>query len=102
MTQSLTPTFLQGSAGLKSLDLRGSDGRLEVLIAPGAFDLSKATVAGGSTPPGSITLRLIPLSGRFLGLLPPLGTYPVQLLDSQGKAPNGSRPRRPLTFLYHD
>ena len=101
MTQSLAPTFLQGSAGLKSLDLRGSDGRLEVLIAPGAFDLSKATVAGGSAPQGSITLRLSQLSGHFVGMLSQLGTYQVQLLDSQGKVLNGIQLRSPITFIYH-
>src|SRR6266566_1238253 len=101
MTQPLAPTFLQGSAGLKSLDLRGSDGRLEVLIAPGAFDLSKATVAGGSAPKGSITLRLSQLSGHFVGMLSQLGTYQVQLLDSQGKVISGIRLRSPITFIYH-
>jgi len=39
ITQALSPAFLSGSAGASAFDLKGSDGRLEVLVPPGALDV---------------------------------------------------------------
>ena len=50
INQPLTASFLAGSPGEQPLDLKGSDGRLEVQVQPGSLDLSHATVAGGAAP----------------------------------------------------
>ena len=98
---SLSSAFLTAGSTGTSLDLRGSDGRLEVLVSPGAFDLSHATVAGGTPPNGSITLHLTQIAGHFIGFLHQLGTYQMQLVDSQGHVIDGIKLRTPITFVYH-
>ncbi|MHB8598226.1 MAG: hypothetical protein ACYDER_15595 [Ktedonobacteraceae bacterium] len=47
LTATLSPSFLSGVPGATSLDLTSSDGRLEVQLAPGAFDLSHASISTG-------------------------------------------------------
>lgn len=101
LVQPLATSFLQGSAGIKPLASIGSDGRLEVQIQPGAFDLSRATVVSGGSPVGSLTLRLTQIFGHFTGFLNILGSYQIQLVDSQGNIIDGIRLRTPITFIYH-
>ena len=76
-SQPLTAAFLAGSAGTTALDLNGSDGRLEVQIPPGALDLSHATVSGGGSPSGALTLQMSQISGHSVGQVNRLGSYPL-------------------------
>ncbi len=92
--------FTAGSSGTP-VDLKGSDSRLEVLIAPGSFDLSHATVSTGGAPQGTLTLRLTQLTGHFVGMFVQFGTYQLQLIDAQGHVVNGIQLRTPITFVYH-
>ncbi|GAC1568415.1 MAG: hypothetical protein NVS3B14_17570 [Ktedonobacteraceae bacterium] len=107
ITQVLTATFLAGgspaSPGTPTspLDLRGSDGRLEVRIAPGTFDVSQATRADGAQPVAPLSLQLSQLRGYFAGQSTSLGSYQLQLLDSQGQALSGVHLRQPITIIYH-
>ena len=56
ISQPLTSAFLAGSAGASPLDLKGSDGRMEVQLQPGSLDLSHASIASGNAPVGTLTL----------------------------------------------
>lgn len=47
LTTTLSSAFLSKAPGATSVDLKSSDGRLEVQLPPGSFDLSHATVATG-------------------------------------------------------
>ncbi len=101
INQPLSASFLAGSPGEQPLDLKGSDGRLEVQLQPGSLDLSQATVTGGAAPAGGLSLQLSQLHGHFEGMLNLLGYYQVQVVDSQGQVVNGITVHTPLTFLYH-
>ena len=57
LTVTLSPTFLSNGPGAKTVDLTSSDGRLEVQLAPGTFDLSYATVASSTTTGNKKTTR---------------------------------------------
>ncbi|MGH2496411.1 MAG: RHS repeat-associated core domain-containing protein [Ktedonobacteraceae bacterium] len=98
---SLDTAYQTAGSSAKSLDLSGSDGRLEIVIQPGTFDLTKATTASGVAPQGSLTLHFTQVSGHFVGWLDELGTYQLQLLDSHGNVVNGILLRTPITFIYH-
>lgn len=99
LNQSLTSAFLAGSAS--ALDLKGSDGRLEIQLQPGSLDLSHATVAGGASPTGSFTLQVTQVHGHYEGLLNQLGYYQAQIVDSQGQVVSGITLRSPVTIIYH-
>ncbi len=60
ITQALSTSFLQGGTtnSARPLDLLGSDGRLEVQVQPGSFDISKATVGAGASPSGTLSLQV--------------------------------------------
>ena len=97
----LDAAYQTAGATAKPLDLLGSDSRMEVIIQPGALDLTRATTAKGTAPQGSLTLHLSQISGHFVGWLDELGTYQFQLLDSQGNVVNGIQLRTPVAFIYH-
>lgn len=101
LSQVLDTSFLAGSVGASPLDLVGSDGRLEVQLQPGSLDLSHATIAGGSAPSGSLTFQLSQNFGHFEGMFNLLGSYQVQVVDSQGQVVNGIQMHAPVTFVYH-
>src|SRR6266849_3809647 len=54
-SQPLSASFLAGSSGTASLDLKGSDGRLEVQLPAGSLDLLHATVSSGGSPTDTLT-----------------------------------------------
>src|SRR5579859_2998365 len=101
ISMPLDTAYQTAGASAKPLDLPGSDGRMEVVIQPGTFDLTKATTASGVAPQGNLTLRFSQVSGHFVGWLNELGTYQLQLTDSQGNVVNGILLRTPVTFIYH-
>jgi RHS repeat-associated protein len=123
ISQPLTAAFLAASNGVQPLDLRGSDQRLEVVIPPGAFDLTHATLPDGkpfiSTPattctatplhrcsstsqaqPTPLTFSITEIHGHFAATMNMLGEYQVQLL-AVGQPLSGVLLRQPLTFVYH-
>jgi hypothetical protein len=101
LNQSLSSAFLTGSAGVSAFDLKGSDGRLEVQLQPGSLDLTQAKIAGGKAPNGALTLQVTQISGHFEAILNQLGTYQLQVVDSQGHVVNGVKLRTPVTIIYH-
>ena len=101
ISQSLDTAFLIGSSGTQSLDLVGSDGRLEVQVAPGSLDLSHSVVAGGAAPVGTLTLQISEVSGHFVGASNLLGTYQAQIVDSKGQALSGIHLLASVTIIYH-
>lgn len=101
ISQALDAAFLTASAGAKAIDVLGSDGRLEVQLARGSLDLSHATVAGGVSPTGTLTLQISEMSGHFIGASNLLGTYQVQVVDSKGWPVSGIQLHTPVTFTYH-
>ena len=103
ITQALSVAFLQGgpASSASPLDLVGSDGRLEVQVQPGSFDVSKATVGTGVAPSGTLSLLVTQLQGSFVGQSVSLGFYQAQLIDSTGQALSGVQVRTPITLVYH-
>lgn len=106
LTASLDPSFLATSgvvsqASAAPLDLKGSDGRLEVLIPRGSLDLSHASILGTRSPSGTLTLTITQLHGLVIGQSITLGQYRFQVLDSQGHEVSGIRLTHPATFLFH-
>ena len=68
LTAPLSSAFLAGSPGAMPLDLKGSDGRLDVRLQPGSLDLSHATVPGGSSPAGPLSVHLTQVFGHYVSL----------------------------------
>jgi len=101
ISQALDASFLAGSTGASPLDLAGSDGRLEVHLQPGSLDLSHASGAAGSALSGALTFQLSQNFGHFEGMFNLLGSYQVQVVDSQGQVINGIQMHAPATFVYH-
>lgn len=101
ITQALSSSLLSGSTSSTPVDLLGSDGRLQVQIPPGTFDVSQATVPGGAAPSGALSLRVTQLHGHSIGEMNALGSYQVQVVDSQGQALSGIRLTHPITLRYH-
>lgn len=101
LTQALSSSFLGGSPSGTPLDLVGSDGRLELQIQPGSLDVTHATVTGGASPNGTLTLQVTQLQGHSIGEMNMLGSYQMQVVDSQGQAVTGIKLTRPITIVYH-
>ncbi len=101
INQSLITSFLAGSAGVKELDLVGSDGRLEVKIPPGSLDLSRATLTSGAAATGAMMLQVSQIHGHAIGLFNILSEYQLQIVNGQGQAVTGIQLRVPFTFIYH-
>lgn len=101
ISQGLDTAFLVEGSGTHTLDLVGSDGRLEVQVAPGSLDLSHAVVAGGAAPSGTLTLQVSEVAGHFVGASNLLGTYQMQIIDSKGQALSGMHVLAPVTIIYH-
>ncbi len=96
-THGSTASGLRGNP----LHVRGSDGRLEVTIAPGSLDLSHATVTSGATPVGPFTVRVSQLHGHLIGSSSILGSYQIQILDHLGRVVHGVQLLQPATIVYH-
>ncbi len=105
MSQVLTSTWTSASmlqaAGVQPLDFVGSDGRFEVQVAPGTFDLSQAQNSQGQAPSGTLTLQISQVHGHAVGLMNLLGTYQIQILDAQNHPLTYIHLRLPLTVIYH-
>jgi hypothetical protein len=102
LTQALSTSYFRGgSANASLLDLVGSDGRLEVQLQPATFDISHATVPGGTKPSGALSLRITELQGYYVGQSVSLGSYQLQLVDRQGRMLSGVQVLQPMTLLYH-
>src|SRR5579885_2177798 len=97
----LSAAFLAGGPGTSPLDLRGSDGRLELVLQPGSLDLSHARIPGSKAPQGALTLQLGQVHGHFEGMLNLLGSYTAQIVDSKGHVVSGITLSTPATLLYH-
>jgi len=97
----LSSTFTTRGATGQPLDVKGSDGRLEVQLQPGSLDLSHASISGGGSPTGSLTLQIIQIHGYVLGQMNELGAYSLQVVDSTGHPVHGIILRTPAIFLYH-
>lgn len=97
----LSSTFTTRGATGQPLDVKGSDGRLEVQLQPGSLDLSHASISGGGSPTGSLTLQIIQIHGYVLGQMNEPGAYSLQVVDSTGHPVHGIILRTPAIFLYH-
>lgn len=83
------------------LDLKGSDGRLELLIPRGSLDFSHVTTDAKSAPTGPFSFKITQVHGHLIGTSSVLGTYRFQVTDSQGHVVHGVRLSQPATVLYH-
>ena len=102
ITQVLSTASLAGSPTSGApLDLKSSDGRFEVQLAPGSVDLSQATVAPGLSPSGTLTLQISQVAGHFAEQMNLMGTYQFQVVDASNRPISGIRLSTPLTLLYH-
>lgn len=104
MKQSSQAATVQGTAiptGTTPLIAKGDDGRLEVQVPRGSLDFAHAVLADGSSPVGQLFLRIHQLSGHFLETESILGTYQIQVVDSQGHVVQGVQVLHPITVIYH-
>lgn len=101
LTAPLSSAFLAGSPGATGLDLKGSDGRLDVQLQPGSLDLSHATVPGGGAPVGALSVHLTQIHGHYVSLTNVLGRYQLQLVDNLSHVISGITLRAPVTISYH-
>ncbi len=102
ISQALSTGSLLGSPTTGApLDLKSSDGRFEVQLAPGSVDLSQASVAPGLAPSGALTLQISQVAGHFAEQMNLLGTYQLQVSDASGRVISGIRLHTPLTVIYH-
>ena len=101
LTSTQTAAAMVGASSAQPLDLTGSDGRLEVRVPPGIFDLTHALTAQGVAPSGSLTLRISQIHGHAISSFNLLGSYQVQVLDSTGQPLSKVALRVPLTLIYH-
>lgn len=107
------------------MDLKSSDGRIEIQLAPDTFNLSHATVVVSKTSgtskakqpvtsskttsasstitpfTGALTLTFSEQHGYFVGENVSLGSYQFQFTDSQNRPVSGLALRQPITILYH-
>ena len=106
VSQALSTAFLNAPAGSTSVapvHLVGTDTqatRFEVIVPPGALNLSKATAAGAA-PQGALTLTLTEWHGHFAASTRMLAAFQVQLTDAQHHVLQGVQLNRPITFVYH-
>src|SRR5579883_2927439 len=95
---------VQGAAiptGTTPLVAKGSDGRLEVQVPRGSLDFAHAALADGSAPVGQLILQVHQIAGHFIEADSILGTYQLQIVDSQGHIVQGVQVLHPLTIIYH-
>ncbi|GCE11998.1 hypothetical protein KTT_18570 [Tengunoibacter tsumagoiensis] len=89
------------TAGINPLTVKGSDGRLEVELPRGAVDVAQAKISDGTTPSGNLMFQINQQSGHSFGNRSLLGTYQIQVVDSQGHALKGVHLKYPVTIRYH-
>jgi RHS repeat-associated protein len=97
-TSTATPTTTTSSA---PVDLKGSDGRFELLLPAGDLDASQTTLDGKPLPVGPLTVKITQLHGHLVGPSVELGAYQFQILDSKGNIISGVHLKQPATILYH-
>jgi hypothetical protein len=73
----------------------------DVELQPGSLDLSHATVPGGGSPVGPLSVHLIQLYGHYVSLTTVLGRYQLQVVDSLGHVVTGITLHAPVTISYH-
>ncbi len=103
-TKSSLPATVQGAAipaGATPLVTTGNDGRLEVQVPRGALDFAHAALADGSAPVGQLLLQIHQISGHYIEADSILGTYQLQVVDSQGHVVQGVQLMHPVTIVYH-
>ncbi|HEU5379910.1 MAG TPA: hypothetical protein VFV38_31190 [Ktedonobacteraceae bacterium] len=88
-------------AGNTPLIFKGSDSRLEIDLPRGSLDFSHATLADGGTPVGQFFLQIHQISGHYIAADSILGTYQIQIIDSQGRVVQGIVLTHPVTIVYH-
>lgn len=96
---TVTGTAIPGGSG--TFQIKGSDGRLEVDLARSSLDFSQATLADGSAPVGQLLLQLHQITGHYQEESSILGSYQIQVVDSQGHEVQGAVLTQPLTVVYH-
>lgn len=105
VTPTITPTVSTTPSSGTPMDLKGSDGRLEVLVPSTSIDTTQATIsprgAAKVAPTGSLTLKITQLHGHSTGTSNMLGAYQVQVVDGQGHVVHGLSMHQPLTLRYH-
>jgi len=85
----------------KPLDLMGSDGRLEVLLPHDSLDFSHAVLTNGTAPSSGLTLQITQRYGHYSGERNILGSYQIQVVDSQAQVVHNVLLRQPVTIRYH-
>ncbi len=101
---SLDPGITGSAGSTPSLHVVGNDStgvRLEVLIPPGAIDVSQATTTKGTAPELPLTIHVSQLSGHVVGMNTSLGTFQIQITDAQGATVSGITLRSPANFILH-
>ncbi len=104
MKQSSLAPKVQGTAipaGTTPFAIKGSDGRLEVDVPRGSLDFAHATLADGSALIGQLVLQIHQISGHYIESESILGTYQIQIVDSQGNVVQGVTVLHPITISYH-
>ncbi len=92
------------ASGGATLDVKSSDGRLEVQIQASSLDLSQAVVPAGkgtTAASGTLSLHITQLHGHYVGQINLLGAYQVEVRDAQQRVVSGVKLLKPVTFLYH-
>lgn len=101
LSATQTSAKLLGAPASKPLDLLSSDGRFEVQIPAGAFDVQTARTSQDKVPVGALSLHISQVQGHAEGLFNTLGTYQIQVFDSQKAVLKKLVLRAPLTVIYH-
>lgn len=104
MAQTKLAAKIKGTAipsGTTPYHIKGNDGRLEVVVPRGSLDFTNAHLADGSAPVGQLILQIHQVSGHSIEAESILGTYDIQVVDSQGNAVQGVVLKKPITLVYH-
>ncbi len=105
ITQSLSNDVLTSVVGGKDVTLVDSHKSFEVHLPASSFDLTHAVIAIGtsktSVPHGPFTITIKQLAGHSVGMMNVLGSYQLQIFDSQQHAVTGILLKQPISLVYH-
>jgi RHS repeat-associated protein len=88
-------------AGQTALHITGSDQRLELEMPRSTLNLAKMALDDGSAPVGSLSLHLRQNHGNYRSANSLLGSYEIEIKDSQDHLVQGVQLTQPITIRYH-